>query len=104
MSKASTLASETVTIAGVWHPAGSSRAMPATLSTNASGVAVTGADGVEFACAPLDLVDVSVRVGGLIRAAQSENSRPVATRSRSAVLPSHSVITYNGAEKTVTEF
>jgi len=44
------------------------------------------------------------RVGGLIRAAQSENSRPVATRSRSAVLPSHSVITYNGAEKTVTEF
>jgi len=67
MSKASTLASETVTIAGVWHPAGSSRAMPATLSTNASGVAVTGADGVEFACAPLDLVDVSVRVGSIPR-------------------------------------
>jgi pilus assembly protein CpaB len=43
------------------------------------------------------------RVGGLVRGAQAEPVRRVATGSR-ATSSSQRVITYNGAEKTVTDF
>jgi len=43
------------------------------------------------------------RVGGLVRGAQPEPARRVASGSRSTS-SSQRVITYNGAEKTVTEF
>lgn len=44
------------------------------------------------------------RVGGLIRVGQSEPPRRVTSRPSAAATPSQKVITYNGAEKTVTEF
>ena len=49
----------------------------------------------------------SLAIPGLMKArgaAQSASARPVVTRPRAASAPSQTVITYNGAEKTVTEF
>ena len=55
-------------IAGTWHPPASSRAVPASLAVDPSGVlSLRGPDGGALASAPLGEVEVSDRVGSIPR-------------------------------------
>lgn len=55
-------------VTGVWYPAGTSRAIPASLSVDASGVCIaTDGSGAQLAAEPLAGATVSDRVGSIAR-------------------------------------